>query len=170
MANKSYQDETRETAYQTWRDCGQNYQFTLKELKKKGFIISAPTLYDWAEKYTWKDRAARAETEERKAKDINISFDEKLLADMTKQKERYDRYLEGLGDMKTDVNALNGYINLCKTISDVRSKTGAFKAALFIDFMKDLIDWLSKNDPGAVAVIEGIFDDFVKYAREKYAA
>lgn len=170
MANKSYQAETREITYQTWRNCGQNFQLTQKELKKKGFIISAPTLYDWAEKYNWKARAARAEAEEQKAKDINISFEEKLLADMTKQKERYDRYLENLGDAKTDVNALNGYINLCKTISDVRSKTGAFKASLFLDFMKDLIEWLSKNDPETVLAIENNFDDFVSFAKEKYGA
>jgi inhibitor of KinA sporulation pathway (predicted exonuclease) len=62
------------------------------------------------------------------------------------------------------------YTGVVKSITEIKAKTGAFKAALFIDFMKDLIDWLSKNDPEAVAVIEGVFDDFVQYAREKYAA
>lgn len=170
MANKSYITETREAAYRAWRACGQNVTLTIKELKKKGFTISAPTLYDWVDKYAWKERAARAEVEEQQAKDILISFEDKMIADITKQKERYERYLEELGDTKTDVNALNGYINLCKTIADIRAKTGAFKASLFLDFMRDLIDWLSKNDPETVSAIEKIFDDFVAFAKGKYGA
>jgi hypothetical protein len=170
MANKSYEDKTRETAYQTWRACGQNYQLTQRELKKKGFIISTPTLYDWAEKYTWKERAARAEAEEQKATDAVISAEGKAIGSLEKVQARYETYFETLGDGKIDNQAMFAYTGVVKSITEIKAKTGAFKAALFIDFMKDLIDWLSKNDPEAVAVIEGVFDDFVQYAREKYAA
>ena len=38
----------------------------------------------------------------------------------------------------------------------------------FVDFMRDLIDWLSRNDPDTVAAIEKNFDEFVKWAKEKY--
>ena len=36
--------------------------------------------------------------------------------------------------------------------------------------MKDLIEWLGKNDPDSVDAIERNFDDFVAFAKERYGA
>lgn len=168
MANKSYMAETREAAYEAFWKCGQNYELTVKELKKQDYTISKPTLYEWCKKYNWLERIARAEAQRQEAKDAMRSFEDTMFADMVKQKTAYETYLETLGAAKVDVNAMNGYINLCKTITDVRTKTGAYKASLFLEFMKDLIGWLSKNDPESVAAIERNFDDFVNHAKEQY--
>lgn len=170
MANKSYQAEAREAAYAAWRTCGQNITLTIKALKKKGFIISAPTLYDWAEKYTWKDRAARAEAEEQKAGDAVINAEGRALGSLEKVQSRYEKYFESLGDAGIDNQAMFAYTGIIKSITEIKIKTGAFRASLFVDFMRDLIDWMSKNDPGSVDAIERNFDDFVAYAKERYAA
>ena len=170
MANRSYQAETREDAYKTWRECGQNVEQTLAVLSKKGYFISKPTVYDWMEKYGWKERAARAEVEEKKAIDTTTNAEARAIASLRKVQERFERYFETLGEGKIDSQAVYAYTGIIKSIAEIKEKTGAVKAALFLDFMKDLIEWLSKNDPDSVDVIERNFDDFVSYARERYGA
>lgn len=169
MAGKSYIAENRELAFRTWREQGQNVERTIKALKQDhGIPVTKPTLYDWMEKFNWKERATRAEVEERKINDVVTSDEAKILADLEKQRQKYERYFDSLGDAAIDPQATYAYNSLAKTISDIRTKTGAMKTTFFLDFWKDLIDWLSRNDPGAVPVIEQNFDDFMSYAREKY--
>ena len=170
MARRSYEAETREDAYRTWRECGQNIEQTAAALGKKGYFISRPTLYDWIEKYGWKERAARAEVEERKAGDKMMNAESRALAGLERVQARYEKYFETLGEGKVDNQAMFAYTGIIKSIAEIRTKTGAYKATLFLDFMKDLIEWLSKNDPAALEVIEHNFDDFIRFAQEKYAA
>lgn len=170
MANRSYQVETREDAYETWRACGQNVEQALAALRSKGYSISKPTLYDWMEKYGWKDRATRAEVYEKKTGDQAMSAEARALASLEKVQERYEQYFDTLGVGKVDNQAMFAYTGIVKSITDIKAKTGAVKAALFLDFMKDLIEWLGKNDPDAIDAIERNFDDFVRYAQETYAA
>ena len=47
-------------------------------------------------------------------------------------------------------------------------KSTAQRAALFLDFVKDLIEYGSRNDPQLVSAIEDNFDDLVVWGREKY--
>lgn len=122
------------------------------------------------EKFNWKGRAARAETEEQTANDAVVSDSAKMIADLEKQKKKYESYFDSLGDTGTDTQAMYAYTNLVKTIFDIKTRLGAYKTALFLEFLRDMIDWLSKNDPEAVPMIEKKFDDFVAYAREKYGA
>ncbi len=170
MANRSYQTETREDAYRAWRECGQNIEQTLKRLKKKGYSISKPTLYDWVEKYGWKERAARTEAEEKKATDTAASAETEAILCLDKIKKRYETYFDTLGEGKVDNVAAPNYVNTVKAIAEIKMKAGAHKASLFLDFMRDLIEWLSKNDPDSVDIIERNFDEFVAFARERYAA
>jgi hypothetical protein len=123
MAAKSYIAENRELAYRTWRECGQNIELTIRTLKERdGLPVTKPTLYDWIKKYTWKERAARAETEEQKAGDIQISFEEKMLADLVKQKEKYEKYFETLKEGTTDNQAMYAYTALVRLIADIQRK------------------------------------------------
>jgi hypothetical protein len=170
MANRSYQAETREDAYKTWRDCGQNIEQTVAALAKKGYFITKPTIYDWMEKYGWKERAARAEVEEKKAIDITMNAEARAITSLEKVQERYEKYFETLGEGKIDSQAVYAYTGIVKSIAEIKEKTGAVKATLFLDFMRDLIEWLGKNDPDSVDVIERNFDEFVAFAKERYAA
>ncbi len=170
MANKSYQTDTREDAYKTWRECGQNIERTMRSLSKKGYFITKPTLYAWIEKYNWKDRAARAEAEEQKGKEAMENHDAKAITSLDAVRERYEKYFATLGDNVVDNQAMFAYTGIIKSISEIKVKTGAYKSTLFLGFMRDLIDWLIKNDPDSVGVIEKNFDDFIQFAKEKYAA
>lgn len=170
MAGKSYMAENRELAYRRWRECGQNCEATLRTLKDTdGLPVTKPTLYEWIEKYNWKERAARAEAEEQRVKDAVVISDEAMIiADLEKQKGKYERFFETLADCSMDNQAMYAYTNLVKTIVDIKARIAAYKADLFVGFLRDLIEWLSKNDPGAVSVIEQNFDDFMAFAKEKY--
>lgn len=168
---KSYTAEAHEAAYRAWRACGQNIEATVRELRKGGYLITKPTLIDWREKFTWQTRAARAEAEEQSATDAKISHREKALVSLRKRMKSYDDYLDGLpAGCAPDNQALFAYTNLVKTIGELEMKTSAFKSECYLDFMRDLVDWLGKNDPDGLACIERDFDDFTAWAREKYAA
>ncbi|MFB3926899.1 MAG: hypothetical protein ACE14T_12685 [Syntrophales bacterium] len=170
MAKRSYQEETREEAYVVWRRSGQNFAETKRALDKKGYFISVPTLIDWAAKYDWKDRAARAEAEEQGMKDALANRETKAIIDLEKIKTRYEKYFDALGEGKIDNQAMFAYTGIIKSIEDVKAKAGTYKSAIFLEFMQDIIEYLGKNDPSALFAIERNFDDYVKYAREKYAA
>ncbi len=167
---KSYMAENREVSYRIWCECGQNVELTIRTLKERiGLSLTKPTIYDWIEKFNWKDRAARKDEEAQRVQNAAAVTDEgRMIADLEKQKKKYDRFFETLGDAGIDNQAMYAYNNLVKTIIDIKAKTAAYKAELFVTFLRDQIEWFSKNDPGSVAVIEGNFDDFVAWAREKY--
>jgi len=170
MSGKSYMAENRELAYSTWCECGQNIELTIRTLKDKhGLPVSKPTIYDWIEKFNWKERSARAESEKQRIRDAAcISTEDRFIADLERHKRMYERFFDSLGEGSIDNQAMYAYNNLVKTIVDIKAKTAAYKADLFVTFLRDQIEWLAKNDPEAVAAIENNFDDFVAYAREKY--
>ncbi len=171
MAGKgSYIAENRELAFKTWRECGENIELTIRTLKDKHALpVTKPTLYAWMEKFGWKERATRAQVEEQHAQDAVVSSEGKILTDLERQRQKYERYFDSLGERAVDPNATYAYNSLTKTIVDIKTKTAAYKATLFLDFYRDLIEWLSKNDPDSLGIFERNFDDFIAYAKEKYA-
>lgn len=125
MSAKSFIAENRERAFRTWRECGQNVELAIRTLKERdGLPVTKPTIYSWIEKFNWKERAARAEAEEQKAGDIQISFEEKMLADLAKQKGKYERYFETLNDATPDNQAMYAYTALVRLITDIQKKAG----------------------------------------------
>lgn len=122
MARRSYMAETREEAYRAWRQCGQNVEMCLRELAKQGTTLTKPTIYEWMEKFGWKERAARAEAEEKKSAGVGeLSFDEQMLQALISQREKYEQYFATL-TTQPDNQATYAYTNLIKTISDIRDK------------------------------------------------
>jgi transcriptional regulator with XRE-family HTH domain len=49
-------------------------------------------------------------------------------------------------------------------------KSTAQRAALFLDFVRDLIEYGGRNDPDLVRAVEDNFDDLIQWGREKYSA
>jgi len=114
--------ETRELAYQTWRECGQNLSETHRKMNGElGYVISRQTLHEWKTKYDWEGRAARAEAEEKHLADA--TSDEALLLVLLKQKKKYEEYFDSLEPGKVDNQAVYGYNSILKMILDIRSKS-----------------------------------------------
>ncbi len=168
MKGKSYIAENRELAFRLYCECGGNVEAALRALEKAGLKLSKPTFYEWMRKYNFGARRGKVDAETQKTADSQISFEAQMMNALLKQKDKYEAYFDTL--TIPDHQAQYAYAGVIKTIFDIRTKTAAFKTSLFVDFMKDLVNFYSKNDPEVVPMIERNFDDFMTFAREKYAA
>jgi hypothetical protein len=175
MAGKSYITETRELAYRTWRECGQNIELTIKTMKERQNIpITKPTIYAWKEKFNWEERAARAETEEQRVKDVILSDESKILADLEKQRQKYERYFDSMGDTAIDPQATYAYNSLAKTITDIKARSmgtsvAVDKPALFMESMEFIAGYLKGKDPEGLKVLAHNFDGIIEAFKEKHA-
>jgi hypothetical protein len=167
---KSYLAENKELAYRLWRASNQNVEQTLRELRKhpEGFPLSKPTLYTWMDEGAWKERATRADAEEQKANDATASAEGRALLSLESVQQHYEEYFKTLGKARVDNQAMFAYTGVIKSIFDIKMKASAHKATLFLEFMRDLVQFLSKHDPDSVGVIEKNFDEFASWAKEKY--
>lgn len=166
---KSADLELRELAFQIYRECGGNKELTIRKLEEEGYTISKPTLYDWIKKFNFDERMTNADLKVQAAKDAGLSNEELILIDLNKQKGKYERYFERLG-VRIDNQAQYAYNNLVITILNIKSKIGADKASLFMEFMRELVGYLSKEDPEAVQIIERNLDAFAAHVKEKYGS
>jgi len=175
MAGKSYIAETRELAFRTWRECGQNVELTIKAMKDRHDIpITKPTLYAWMEKFNWRERAARAETEEQRVNDAVVSDEAKILADLEKQKAKYERFFETLGEGAVDNQATYAYTNLVKTISDIKIRcrgpeVKVDRPTLFMEALEFVAGFLKERDPEGLKVLARNFDGIVDAFKVKHA-
>lgn len=169
MKGKSYITENRELAFRRYVENGGNAEATLRDLEKKdGLKLSKPTFYEWMKKYNFEERLAKIDSDKQTAKDLDATFEESMFKALSKQKITYENYFETL--TTPDHQAQYAYAGIIKAMMDIRTRMASFKAALFLDFMKDLITFLGKNDPAVIPAIEENFDDFIAYAKEKYGA
>jgi len=113
--------ETREFAYNVWRECGQNLSECHRKMNgEHEYVISRQSLHEWKTKYDWEARAARAEAE--KSMMADATSDDAILAPLLKQKEKYEAYFDGMAVGKVDNQAVYGYNAILKTILDIRQK------------------------------------------------
>lgn len=167
MKGKSADIEARELTFKVYRECGGNVEMTLRELDKQGYKISKPTLYDWIEKFDFKGRMAQADIKAQEARDLDLTLEMQVLSSLNAQKVKFEKYFESLGT-KIDTQAQYAYSNVLMTMINIKAKLGADKKNTFLDFMRDFVNYLSKEDVEAVPYMERNFDGFVSFAREKY--
>lgn len=168
MKGKSYIAENRELAFSFYCEEGGNVEGTLRRLEKVGLKLSKNTFYEWMKKFNFEERLKNIDAERQRTKDSQISFEEKMINTLLDQQKTYEDYFKTL--TVPDHQAQYAYAGIIKTILDIRAKMGSFKSALFLDFMKDMISFLTKNDPEAVPFMDRNFDDFINFAKEKYGS
>jgi hypothetical protein len=161
--------ETRELAYQTWRECGQNLSETHRKMNGElGYVISRQSLHEWKTRYDWEGRAARAEAEEKHL--AEATSDEALLVVLLKQKKKYEEYFDSLELGKIDNQAVYGYNSILKTIVDIRPKGEAAeidRAKIFLENLKWIAQALQDIDPEGFKVLARNFDHLtVKFKEE----
>ncbi|GAB6043589.1 phage terminase large subunit [Endothiovibrio diazotrophicus] len=121
MARKSYNAKQRETVFHVWRLSGQSATDTLKTLKEEyRWPLGRQTLYNWIERYGWEKRAAELDVEEAKVAASQAQGMDGLLADLIRQKTRYERYFAELEGV--DPDATTAYANLCKNIDQMQQR------------------------------------------------
>jgi transposase len=148
---------------------------TYEEIAKSSGV-SIAQVQRWADKYEWRKKKEERKSETLKAQsEARSPVREKILLDLKKQKERYDKFFETLGDDEINTQATYAHATLCKTISDIQKDLDAKavpkidRPQIFVDFMRDLVVFLKDRDPAALQELEKNFDEFIQFAKEKYA-
>ena len=121
MAKQQYSNEIREQAFLFWYDT-RNDSEVVRLLSSAGYNITRATISSWREKYSWETRADSIDIKKQAAQDVSISFEESLLLDLQKQKERYDVYFDNLPAGKVDNQAMYVYNQLCEKLINLRNK------------------------------------------------
>ena len=121
MAKQQYSNEIREQAFLFWYDT-RNDSETVRLLSNAGYSITRTTIATWRVKLDWNTRASNIDAKKQAAQDTTISFEESLLLDLQKQKERYDVYFDNLPSGKVDNQAMYVYNQLCEKLISLRSK------------------------------------------------
>ena len=120
MKGKSFIAENRELAFKRYCENGGNIEGTLRVLEKDGLKLSKPTFYEWLKKYNFEERRLKVDIERQKARDSQISFEEKMLNDLVRQKDKYEKYFDANDGL--DNQATYAYTGIIKTIIDVKKK------------------------------------------------
>ena len=115
MSKNTYSNEVKEKAFLFWYDT-RNDSEVVRLLKQAGYSITRTTISSWREKYDWQERAESIDIKKQAAQDVSISFEESLLLDLQKQKERYDVYFDNLPAGKVDNQAMYVYNQLCEKL------------------------------------------------------
>lgn len=121
MSKNTYSNEVKEKAFLFWYDT-RNDSEVVRLLSNAGYSITRTTIASWREKYDWQERAESIDIKKQAAQDVSISFEESLLLDLQKQKERYDVYFDNLPAGKVDNQAMYVYNQLCEKLINLRNK------------------------------------------------
>lgn len=121
MSKNIYSNEIKEQAFLFWYDCRKDSE-VVRMLKDAGYNITRITVASWRERYDWQQRASNMDVKKQAAQDVSITFEESLLLDLQKQKERYDVYFDNLPAGKVDNQAMYVYNQLCEKLINLRNK------------------------------------------------
>lgn len=133
--------------------------------------VSVPQLQRWGIKYEWRKKR---EDLKKTSLDANTQarglVSETILEDLKKHKARYDKFFESLPEDQINVGASQQYTLVCKTIREILTKKEQkIDLQLFLCFLEDLVSYLKEHDPTALEALEKNFDEFVAFAKTKYA-
>ncbi len=145
--------------------------------------VSIAQIQRWAKKYEWRKKREDFTKRLSKAQEETRALvrEEILLQDLTHQRDLLKKFFEGKEVMeKGDIQAMYAYTNvtdsICKILADMRKRDESLRVAqkidrpqIFLDFMRDLVSYLKEHDPEALTTLEKNFDEFVGWAKGKYA-
>ena len=144
MAGSKYSNDIKEKAFFYWYEVRSDTD-TVQRLKQEGYIVTRQTIAAWRNKYDWHGRADKIDIKKQAARDESISFEEGLLADMLKQKERYDNYFDNLDSNKVDNQAMFVYKQLCDKIVVLKNKIKPKQEKKTVALKNEDIEEIRKN-------------------------
>lgn len=132
--------------------------------------VSRQTLSTWEKEDTAPD-AKISEWEE--AKQDRGKMGDRFMALLDRETKFFEGRMPGASD-QAQVNVISSLGSLVQRFKAAEHqevmKSGEYKAAMFLEFLRDLISFFGKQDPSVVQVIEENFDDLIQWGREKYGA
>lgn len=122
--------------------------------------VSRQTLADWRDRGGW--LAAKASKDNYEAQLVQVR--DQIMARVAESPLQAATYLDSLSKIEAILD---------KRARSAREAVDAIarqKAEMFLQFMKDLIEYGSKHDQGLTVVLQDNFDELIQWGREKYAA
>ncbi len=145
--------------------------------------VSIAQVQRWAGKYGWKKKREEYRQRVMKAQEETraIVREEVLLQDLVNQKTLLDKYFKDREYDKADSNTVGNYINIVNNISkllqDIRKRDENLRglqkidrSSIYLDFLRDEVTFFKDRDPDALEALEKHFDEYVIWAKEKYAS
>lgn len=125
MPRRVYDAKQRQLAYSVWYAANRNATEALRRLDADyGWALSRTAIFDWMAEENWGARADAQDADARRHAEQETLGRKGILVSLLRQKERYDRYFEGLeagGDM--DHAATSAYTQLLRVIDTYQGKT-----------------------------------------------
>lgn len=145
--------------------------------------VSVPQIQRWSQKYDWRKKREEFKSRHLRAQEETRALmrEEILLQDLTHQRDLLKNYFDGKESLeKGDIQAMYAYTNItdsiCKILADMRKRDEALRGAqkidrpqIFLDFMRDMVSFFKERDPEALSAFEKNFDEFVGWAKQRYA-
>jgi len=145
--------------------------------------VSISQVQRWAKEERWKEEKEKFQERINKAREETrvLMREEILIEDLVHQRDLMKKYFEGKEVMeKADTQMMYAYTNvtdsICKILADMRKRDEALRSVqkidrpqLFLDFMRDLVSFLKDRDPAGLEALEKNFDEFIAFAKDKYA-
>ncbi len=159
-----------------------NEEKTLEEISKKT-EVPVVTLQRWGEKYEWRKKKDEFRARVLKAQEESRALirEEILLQDLVHQRDLMKKFFEDKEAIeKGDTQMMYAYTNvtdaICKILADMRKRDESLRGAqkidrpqVFLEFMRDLVSFLKDHDPDGLTALEKNFDEFITFAKQKYA-
>lgn len=122
--------------------------------------VSRQTLSDWKEWGGW-DKA-KAAKDNYEAQLVQVRED--IMVQITTAPLQSGSYLDALSKIEAILDKRT------RAARDAADAIKRQRGEMFLQFIKDLIEFGGKHDQGLTEVIQDNFDDLIQWGREKYAA
>ena len=146
-------------------------------LQAEGYEISRSAVGRYSKDFKEQVKDLKESTEMAKFLVAEVGDDDGAMNDALLRTLQH-KLFKVLQDLKADPEKIN--INsITRAVADLSRAAVAqkkwmaeagIKSGLFLEFFKDMVSYLTKEDPEAVPFVERNFDDFIAFAKAKYGA
>lgn len=174
MARRVYDADRRQLAYRVWRESNRNLSEALRRLDAEhGWPLSRNTLTGWVEAEQWHERADREDKAAQREAAASAMSRETILADLAKQKERYEVHLQRVAmEGEVDNAATAAYAQLLRVIlqvqKDIDAGAGIDRVDLAADVVRQFADYVRREHPAEQAALVKVLPGFADQLARLY--
>ncbi len=150
---------------------------TLTEISKV-LNVSITTLSEWKTS-TRPNRSQKPEDRGQRTEEVLDEWDrarQQKRSTIQRIRDIYEQqlnYIEGIAPVQRTPAMMDGLSKLGSLVEQwnrAEVNIGSLKMDMFLEFMREMIGYLNRNDREAVPMLERNFDNFIQAAREKYGS
>ena len=163
----AYKPDAIQKAYDLFAR-GLSHEDIEREMKADYPSWSRQLLYGpdgWIQKYGWEARRAKADAKRQELTDAIASTEELMVRALTSALGSLTEKIESAGSLvkAEDVTQLNKISSTLNTIRKRMAEGGSYdRAAVFLEFLKELVSFLAEKDQALAEATEEYLDEFIE--------